>query len=94
MKEVKLNELVDTFKAGVATIIFEKVDGSERVMVCTLNPEMLPDAQEKTDEAVASKQKEGKLTALPVYDVENDGWRSFCLSRLLKLNGEFVKYVD
>jgi len=63
---------------SICKVLFEKIDGSERVMKCTLRPELLPPPKgEKSD-------KKPNLDALPVYEIAGDksGWRSFRLDSL------------
>lgn len=50
---------------------FNKKDGSERIMYCTLNQDLIPiDLQSYGSKA---REYEDMLT---VYDVEADGWRT------------------
>ena len=55
-------------------ILFTKADGTERQMRCTLNENKIP-------AAFAPKSTERKKSdeVLPVFDIENQGWRSFRL---------------
>ena len=69
----------DTIKqilvAGTAKVTFTKVDGTERIMNCTLQPGALP-KQEIKENATECKRSE---TSLAVYDLDFQGWRSFVL---------------
>lgn len=71
-------ELKQILENSVTTVVFTKVNGEQREMKCTLLSEYLP----KKD--VAGKQlltetltKEDNPSTLRVWDVENNGWRSF-----------------
>jgi hypothetical protein len=71
-------ELKQILENSVTTVVFTKVNGEQREMKCTLLSEYLP----KLD--VAGKQlltetltKEENPSTLRVWDVENNGWRSF-----------------
>lgn len=57
------------------TITFTKKDGTERVMKCTLRPDLLP-VQEITEGKEPRKQNDAIMS---VYDVEANGWRSFTI---------------
>ena len=64
--------IYNALRAGVATITFNKLDGTERVMRCTLKDDFLPE------------QYRGKGTMLTeggntmrVYDLDLSEWRSF-----------------
>jgi hypothetical protein len=62
-------------KTTEVTVSFYKKDGTERVMKCTLNPEVLPPIVVKED------KKERKIPehSMAVYDVELKEWRSFVI---------------
>lgn len=57
------------------TITFTKKDGTERVMKCTLIPDLLP-VQEIVEGKEPRKQNDAVMS---VYDVEANGWRSFTI---------------
>ena len=57
------------------TVTFTKKDGTERVMKCTLDPNVLPKQEIKEGEDRTERLKTD--TVVPVYDVEAKGWRSF-----------------
>lgn len=60
---------------GTAVVTFTKVDGTERVMTCTLNPELLPPVVIK--EATDKPPRKESITSIRVYDTEISEWRSF-----------------
>lgn len=66
-------ELKQTLQGSIATVVFEKADGTLREMRCTLRPEYLP-PQLLQEGAVARAEN---LSVLSVWDIENGGWRSF-----------------
>ena len=66
-----LNELL---RYNVATVTFTKVDGSERVMKCTLLKEYIPNAATKGQNVVSEETTNLNMS---VWDVEAAGWRSF-----------------
>jgi len=66
-----------------ATITFTKVDGSERVMQCTLEADKLPPVVIKED---AKPRKESTSTkALRVFDLEKKEWRSFTIKNVKRI---------
>jgi hypothetical protein len=68
--------LKSVLRDGVAVVKFEKNDGTERVMKCTLKQDLVPQKVYETkriNEQVRAVSDE----VLPVYDVEANGWRSF-----------------
>jgi len=57
---------------GKVEVTFEKKDGSERKMLCTLSENMIPG--EKAPKGTVKAKSDDVLA---VFDIENDGWRSF-----------------
>lgn len=73
--------LKETLRDGVFTVVFEKVDGTERKMQCTLNAELMP-AQLLTEQQNSAKIRNENDDLLSVWDVEKNGWRSFHISKV------------
>lgn len=61
---------------GPTTVVFTKKDGTERVMNCTTNPELVP-AVEIVESAEPKKEKKVNEDVMPVYDLEAKSWKSF-----------------
>jgi hypothetical protein len=61
---------------GPTTVVFTKKDGTERVMNCTTNPELVP-AVELVESAEPKKEKKVNEEVMPVYDLEAKSWKSF-----------------
>jgi hypothetical protein len=65
--------LISLLKNEIVEVKFNKVDGTERIMKCTLREDhVVP--YEKTSEGREKKVNENIIS---VWDLENDGWRSF-----------------
>jgi hypothetical protein len=62
------------------TVVFTKKDGTDRTMVCTTKPELVPQIVEESSEP--KRQKKENLDTLAVYDLEKNGWRSFTIKSL------------
>lgn len=60
---------------GPTTVIFTKKDGTERVMLCTTSPDIVPPVEIK--EGVEKKEKKINEEVMPVYDIEANAWKSF-----------------
>ena len=58
---------------GVVAVKFTKKDGTDRTLMCTLSQKVIPD--EYSPKGGDTRKKSGD--ALAVFDVENEGWRSF-----------------
>ena len=67
----KRETLVNGLKKDVLTINFTKVNGEERVMNCTLNETLLPEA------VTSDSEKKENLDVIAVWDTDKDAWRSF-----------------
>ena len=69
--------LRDALKALVSTnraeITFTKKDGTERIMICTTEASSIPEDKQPVNESTLK----GNTDILRVYDLENEGWRSF-----------------
>ena len=63
------------------TVTFTKKDGTERVMKCTLDPEILP-AAPVTESKTERKKSENTMA---VYDLEAQSWRSFTIKSVKKV---------
>ena len=68
-QEVLKKELAN----GVVTVVFEKQDGTERVMKATLNEDYVP----LLDTTAVKQKKAPNPDVLAVWDTEANGWRSF-----------------
>lgn len=66
-------ELKNTLQNDIATIRFEKADGTIREMRCTLQASFLP-TQVINEEKKVRPENENVLA---VWDIDNGGWRSF-----------------
>lgn len=75
-------ELVTALKAQAMKVVFEKVDGTERVMNCTLQPSMLPD-QMDVEEYISEKRVNPDVLA--VWDLDKGDWRSFRIDKIKEI---------
>tara|TARA_R110000868_G_scaffold264221_1_gene522811 strand:+ start:243 stop:503 length:261 start_codon:yes stop_codon:yes gene_type:complete len=78
------NELVSILKESVANVKFLKVDGTERIMSCTLKQDIVPQEIEK-DTLSEKKIRSVNEEVLPVWDTEKNGWRSFRVDAVLDI---------
>ena len=75
--------LKDILTVTEAKVTFTKVDGTERVMRCTLEANKLPPVVVKED---AKPRKQSDSTkALRVFDVEKGEWRSFTIKNIKRI---------
>jgi hypothetical protein len=74
------NEIDYSALRSVALVIFEKMDGTIREMVCTSNLDIVP----------SSQHPKGVRTNLPdyivrVFDLQKEDWRSFNRASVLSI---------
>lgn len=75
-------EVIAGLKSAIATVVFEKADGFERVMRCTLMENFLP---EKTKETSKKKSRPVNDDVVAVFDLDKESWRSFRLDSVTKI---------
>lgn len=71
------NVLIEQLSKGVVTISFTKKDGTERVMNCTRNSNLIPAEFQPKSETKSETESGDNIR---VFDVEKQGWRSFNFS--------------
>ena len=75
MTKTSLKEFVSD---KIAWVLFEKKDGTQREMFCTLQPALVPVYEKKTD-----RVKEPKENLLSVWDLVQDGFRTINTEKVL-----------
>lgn len=76
------HELKQVLSNGVATVVFTKVDGTERTMKCTLLPEYMPSEVAQGQQLLTENAKPENPNTISVWDIESNGWRSFRLDSI------------
>jgi hypothetical protein len=76
-------EMVKLLKRGAVDITFTKVDGSLRTMRSTLNPAHMPPQMKNEDLEAAETHRKENPDVLPVWSINDLGWRSFRLENIL-----------
>jgi len=82
IKEQLKKELIN----GAIEVIFKKANNEERVMLCTLNIDLIPPADQPKDDTEASPEAPKRAqneNVQVVYDLDKDAWRSFRWDRLV-----------
>jgi hypothetical protein len=74
--------LVETLKSNVVTVTFIKVNGTERVMKCTLIPEKIGTSMSANGEVTMRSNDK----VLGVWDLENNGWRAFRIDSIKSIS--------
>ena len=67
------NSILQKLKEGLTEVVFTKVNGERRVMLCTLKETEIP------AEHLVPSENPKKLSedVIRVWDIEAKGWRSF-----------------
>lgn len=66
------DEMITSLKNNDVVVVFEKVDGTMRKMVATLNEDRIP--KEKEEKETTRKLSE---SVVRVFDLDKKEWRSF-----------------
>jgi hypothetical protein len=74
-------------KTETVTVTFTKKDGTERVMNCTLNPEVIPPIEIK-ESIEPKKPRKESTTSIRVFDTDIKEWRSFTTKSITQLSVE------
>lgn len=77
-------ELMEILRTEVVEVTFQKLDGEERKMPCTLIPNFLPPAT-KDDPLTQKKVREISDKVIAVWAIESKGFRSFRYDRVKKV---------
>ena len=80
--EYQREEISAGLKSAIATVVFEKSDGTLRAMRCTLMQQFLPEQTENK----SGRKKVPNDEVLSVWDLENGGWRSFRLDSIREIS--------
>jgi hypothetical protein len=73
--------LLGLLRSEIVELKFTKKDGTERIMKCTLSEQKIP--SENTPKGVERTKSD---EAVAVFDLENNGWRSFRWDSLKEIN--------
>ena len=76
-------------RSEVVTITFDKRDGTSRELHCTLIETKIP--EDKRPKGAGKAQSD---EALAVFDVENQGWRSFRYDSVRRIEFGFGKDIE
>lgn len=80
---IEKHDLKQMLENDVITVVFTKKDGNERTMKCTLLPEYLP--HQGATLLVEGANRKQNIDVVSVWDVEENGWRSFRLDSIKEI---------
>ena len=70
-------DLISALHCGAVKVCFDKLDGEERVMECSLSEDYIP-----KDKLPKSESKISSGTQVRVFDISKQEWRSFLSDRV------------
>jgi hypothetical protein len=73
--------LLEKLRNGEVTVTFTKVDGTTRVMKCTLDPKLLPS---KTGNSLVERKENDNV--IRVFSVDQQEWRSFRINSVISVD--------
>ena len=73
--------MMEMLQTSQCRVIFTKLNGEERNMICTLKDDVIPKATK--DPITQKKVRDLNEEVLAVCDVNKEGWRSFRISNVV-----------
>jgi|TARA_B100001094_G_C17921396_1_gene666104 hypothetical protein len=80
------SQVKDVLVQDIVEVTFTKINGDERVMTCTLQPDNLPKQVVKEGEEKKERVIKNPENSLAVFDTKADGWRSFLIRNIKSVN--------
>ena len=82
------DDVLKDLRNYIVEVTFRKVDGSQRVMRCTIQPDYMPPSYLQEQEKENSFHKENP-NVIAAWDIEKGGWRSFRVDSV-----EYLQIID
>jgi hypothetical protein len=82
MYNVNYQDALSELKQSICEVTFTKVNGDTRVMTCTLQKDMIPQATKK-DPLTETKVREINENFISVWDINAKGWRGFRVANVI-----------
>lgn len=76
--------LLELLSEELVEVTFNKLDGAERIMTCTLRSNYLPEAK-RDDPLTQTKIRNLEEKTMIVWDINANAWRSFRYDRVTKI---------
>lgn len=85
LNQVLRGDLISILKEHICKISFTKLDGTVRVMKCTLKEGLLPIVSDEVTTDIPKPKKKTSSEVIVVFDLEKKGWRSFRVDSYLDM---------
>lgn len=82
------DDVLRDLRQHIVEVTFTKVNGDQRVMRCTLQPNYLPKTYLEEKEKETSFHNENP-NVIAAWDLQNGGWRSFRIDSV-----EYLQIID
>lgn len=82
------SNVLELLNAGAVDLSFTKVDGSTRQMLATLSEDIVPGRMNPAD---SIRYEKNAQSVCAVWDMANNGWRSFRWESVTEVNGTNTK---
>ncbi|AWD90375.1 tail fiber protein [Erwinia phage Cronus] len=96
-QKVSIRELLKTkLSHGTTTIVFEKADGTVRVLKGTRDKDIISEVigeSEYENYVNPKKARKEAVDMVPVFDTELESWRGFSIDKLISVNGVKVEHL-
>jgi hypothetical protein len=86
------DNLLNDLRKFVIEVVFTKVNGEQRVMHCSLRPDLLPETY-KTDISEEKDFHQKNSDVIAAWDVQKGGWRSFRIDSVTYVQDVTHKYA-
>jgi|TARA_R110002124_G_scaffold166892_3_gene334268 hypothetical protein len=83
MSRVIKEEILSRLKEGISLVSFLKRNGELRTMQCTLDTTLMPPHEQVVATKSFLNSSTNGVVAIPVWDIEHDGWRSFRIDSII-----------
>lgn len=88
-QRVHIREILKTkLSHGKTTVVFEKADGTIRVLTATRDKDLLP-----RSESADNKTRKESVDMIPVFDTDIQEWRGFSIDKLVSINGVKIEHL-
>lgn len=92
-QKIGIRELLKTkLSHGTTTIVFEKADGTVRVLKGTRDKDIISEVTGESEYDTKKVRKEA-VDMVPVFDTELEAWRGFSIDKLVSVNGVKVEHL-
>lgn len=77
--------VLELLYVGVQDVTFTKKDGTQRTLVCTLRPDLLPRKVTPLEGEVVNVRSKSSTDSINVFETELQEWRSFNMSNVIAI---------